>query len=394
MIPIMIFQPKSSSQQLVRKSNELIEARYRLGVWEQRLILTLLTTLSQKDEDFKRYQIAVADFAGMWGLEADKSLYEKVQEAADALVGRTIQISDDPAISETVSWLSYVRYVKGSGVVEMEFHSALKPYLLQLQQHFTQYQISHVVRFRNQYSIRIYELLKMESFKANSGSFTRNFKYKDLRFFLSVDKKEYALFGHFKSRIITPAVKEISTHTDLNIIEVKYGKTGRKITDISFVVKIRPGNGALTLPLKAEESPTEQIHPIVERLINLGFAAETADRYKKRYGISRIERNIAYVQAKQEAGLVKDFPAFLNQAIKEDIGSSWEVAQVKQAEEKAKKEAELSRREEHAAKTHLKKMQALSEKAANPSPIKNKPDTTKTAIMARQLGALLDDHEG
>jgi plasmid replication initiation protein len=340
--------------QVIRKSNELIEARYRLSIWEQRLVLTLLTQVSPKDEYFKRYKIDISALAKLWQLDGSyaTAIYEEVQSAADSLVGKMIQLSDDPTISKTVSWLAYVEYKRGSGEVEMEFHSSLKPYLLQLQRHFTQYQLSHVVNFRNQYTIRIYELLKMEVFKHPYGAFSKDFKYEELRLLLGVDANEYKLFGHFKSRVIDPSVKEICTHTDLNIEEVCYGKTGRKITDITFVVKIRPVVEALQLQM--EEPPKE--HPIVELLSSLGFALETARKYKTKYGVKRIERNISYAKAKQEVGLVKDFPSFLNTAITEDMGGAWEVAQTKEVEVKTAKQAQAAKREEQAELAHLKMM--------------------------------------
>ncbi len=343
---------------VIRKSNKLIEARYRLSVWEQRLILTLLINISKQDEDFKRYRIRVADFASQWQLESDNSLYEKVHEAADSLVGRTLQISDDPTISKTVSWLAYVEYVRGSGVVELEFHNALKPYLLQLKKHYTEYQLGHVVNFKNQYTIRIYELLKMEVFRYKSvGKFSKDFKYEDLRVLLAISKKEYLLFGDFKKRIIAPSVDEISTHTDLEITEVCYGKTGRKVTDITFCVTIRTADELPTLQLEMEEEPPkEQVHPIVERLISLGFAVETASKYKTRYGVKRIERNIAYTLAKQQEGVVKDIPAYLNMAIKEDMGGGWEVVKTKAAEEKTQQQTVSHKREEQAELAHLQKM--------------------------------------
>ncbi|MBO0611330.1 replication initiation protein [Thiothrix fructosivorans] len=343
---------------VIRKSNKLIEARYRLSVWEQRLILTLLINISKQDEDFKRYRIRVADFASQWQLESDNSLYEKVHEAADSLVGRTLQISDDPTISKTVSWLAYVEYVRGSGVVELEFHNALKPYLLQLKKHYTEYQLGHVVNFKNQYTIRIYELLKMEVFRYKSvGKFSKDFKYEDLRVLLAISKKEYLLFGDFKKRIIAPSVDEISTHTDLEITEVRYGKTGRKVTDITFCVTIRTADELPTLQLEMEEEPPkEQVHPIVERLISLGFAVETASKYKTRYGVKRIERNIAYTLAKQQEGVVKDIPAYLNMAIKEDMGGGWEVVKTKAAEEKTQQQTVSHKREEQAELAHLQKM--------------------------------------
>ena len=51
---------KNTSPQVIRKSNELIEARYRLSIWEQRLILTLLANITKQDADFKRYHVRVA----------------------------------------------------------------------------------------------------------------------------------------------------------------------------------------------------------------------------------------------------------------------------------------------------------------------------------------------
>lgn len=345
----------------IRKSNELIEARYRLSIWEQRLIFTLLVSISKQDEDFKRYRIRVADFAKQWQLKSDNSLYEKVQDAADSLVGKTIQLSDDPTISKTVSWLAYVEYVKGSGEVEMEFHSSLKPYLLQLKGYYTEYQLSHVVNFRNQYTIRIYEMLKMEVFKHPGGSFSKLFQYEELRKLLSLRKKEYALFADFRRWVVEPSVLEISTHTDLIIESVLYGKTGRKITDITFVVKIRPADETKALQLKMEEEPLkEQPHPIVERLISFGFAVETAQRYKTKYGVKRIERNIAYTLAKQQEGVVKDIPAYLNMAIKEDMGGGWEVAKTKAVEEKNQQQTVSNQREKQAELAHLQKMAEMA----------------------------------
>lgn len=349
---------EASTTQLsvIRKSNELIEARYRLSIWEQRLILSLLTNVTSKDEDFKRYNIRVADFMKQWELNDDShSLYEKVQDAADSLLTKTIQLSEDPTTSEMVSWLAYVKYKRGSGLVEMEFHASLKPYLLQLRKHFTQYQLNHVVNFRNQYSIRIYELLKIRAFRADEGVFTRSFKYDDLRSLLAIEDGEYAMFWNFKSRVIIPAVEEISRNTDLEITDVVYGKTGRRVSDITFCIKVKPDDEIQSFQLEMEEKPAEEVlHPVVERLISLGFALETAKKYKARFGVKRIDRNIAYAIAKQEVGLVKDLPCFLNSAIKEDMGGAWEVEQAKAEQEQTERRAQSAKREEQAELAHLK----------------------------------------
>jgi hypothetical protein len=142
----------------------------------------------------------------------------------------------------------------------------------------------------------------------------------------------------------------------LNIEEVRYGKTGRKVTDITFVVKVRPVVEALQLQM--EEPPKE--HPIVDLLISLGFAVETARKYKTQFGVKRIERNVGYAKAKQETGLVKDFPAYLNQAIREDMGGAWETAQAQQKQQKTEQQMQAAKREEQAELAHLQRMAEMA----------------------------------
>jgi hypothetical protein len=73
-----------------------------------------------------------------------------------------------------------------------------------------------------------------------------------------------------------------------------------------------------TLQLEMEEEPPkEQIHPIVERLITLGFA-------------------------------------------KEDMGGAWEVAQTKAVEVKTAKQTQAAKREEQAELAHLQKMAEMA----------------------------------
>lgn len=358
---------KDSSQQIViRKSNELIEARYKLTLEEQRLVLLLSSVIRTDDEDFKDYEIRVSDFVQMFGLEKRKAIYKAVEEAARELSGKKIDLSNG---KERIyaSWLSYVRYIEGSGVVQLRFDKSLKPYFLQLKnciRGFTQYNLATVINFKSTYSIRLYELLKMEVWKAEKArttQFEKIFEIEEYRQILGIDKKSYPIFADLKKRVIEPTIKEISEQTDLNIAETNYIKTGRKITGIMFVVKIRQADEIQALQLEMEEEPPkEQPHPIIEQLISIGFAVETAQRYKTKYGIKRIERNIAYTLAKQQEGVVKDIPAYLNMAIKEDMGGGWEVAKTKAVEEKTQQQTVSNQREKQAELAHLQKMAEMA----------------------------------
>ena len=43
---------------LIRKANELVEARYKFDIWEIRMFAKTLSMIQAYDEDFKEYQIS------------------------------------------------------------------------------------------------------------------------------------------------------------------------------------------------------------------------------------------------------------------------------------------------------------------------------------------------
>jgi plasmid replication initiation protein len=339
-----LLMPFSNTEktQIIRKSNELIEARYKLSIAEQRLVMLLASEISPDDEDFKSYEIRVSDFAKMFGLEKCNSMYSEVQKAAKELVGKRLDLSKNGKEIYT-TWLSYVEYVDGSGVVNLEFHASLKPYFLQLKGYYTQYKLHHVMSFKSQYSMRLYELLKMDAFKVSkNGQFEKSFELQEYRDLLGIEKKAYSIFADFRKNVVQPLVSEISDKTDLFIADVKYGKTGRKITNITFCVEIRTEQETKLRQANlriGDIKPEKESHAIIDKLVSLGFPLEIAEKFKKKYPVGVIERNIAYTLAKK----VDNIPAYLNMAIESDYaGAAWE-AENKKKEEAKKEQAKLAK---------------------------------------------------
>lgn len=331
--------PDSIDGASIRKHNDLIEAKYQLpNLQEQRIIIMLLAQIKPNDEDFKGYRITISDFAKIVGLRID-GVYEEIEKALKNLMTRVICIKKGKSFL-LMNWLSSAEYIHGSGYVELAFDPKLKPYLLQLKDHFTQYKLDKVLHFKSIYSIRLYELLKKDAFKVKNGAFTVFFEYEELRERFGVDKKEYLLFANFKNKTIEPAISEISDKTDLFITDVKYGKTGRKITNITFFVGVRSENETKLREnnLRIDDITKDQNenHPIISSLVELGFSFEISKTFKNKYGVKQIERNIAYTLAKKQAGEVKNIPAYLTKAIESDWGSGWEKEKLKEEEKKKK----------------------------------------------------------
>jgi plasmid replication initiation protein len=347
-----------NKNQVVRKSNELIEARYKLSIAEQRLAILLASEISPDDEDFKDYEIRVADFAKMFELEKCKSMYAEVQKAAKELLGKRLDLSKNGKEIYT-TWLSYVEYVDGSGVVRLRFDKSLKPYLLQLNGYYTQYQLHHVMNFKSQYSMRFYEILKMDAFKVKNGQFEKSFELQEYRDLLGLEQKSYPVFSDFRKYIVQSVSSEVSDKTDLFINDIKYGKTGRKFTNITFSVGVRSEQDTKLRQanLRIEDiqpENTSENHAVIDTLVSLGFSLEVAKKVFNKHTIKKIERNIAYTLAKKQAGLVKDIPAYLNNAIENDYGGAWDIENQKKEEkkkhalaiEKAKKAEEDKKKKE------------------------------------------------
>lgn len=352
--------PESIKGAVVRKSNDLIEAKYQIhDLGEQRVIFMLLAQIQPNDDDFKSYRLSVSDFATVLGLKGN-STYETLDKITRSLVSRTLSIRNESSFLH-VNWLSSAEYKNGSGYVELAFDPKLKPYLLQLKSHFTQYRLDSILHFKSVYSIRLYEYLKKESYKAKSGKFEKHFEYEELRYIFSIGDNKYQNFGHFKSKTVIPAVSEIDAKSDLNIYDVQYGKVGKKITSITFFVLIRPDDVILSqvMPIDKPHDHETEHHAIIDSLIDLGFSLETAHKFKNKYGVKKIERNIAFTIAKKQAGTINDIASYLNKAIENDWGGSWEIEREKEISQRKKQE------DDKRTQKAIEKQQSIEKQQAN-----------------------------
>ena len=219
----------SKENYLVSKSNDLIEAKYRLSVQEQRLLAIMISDIKPDDKDFKKYQYKISDILEWINIE-DKGFYKKLREITRRLLSRTITIKQDNVLFQT-NWLAGAKYYFKEGVIELTFHPDLKPYLLQLQKCFTQYALRNVLELKSKYAFRLYELLKQYQ---SIGK--RKFSVSELRDLLGVEQGELKLWVHFKTRVLEIAKREINQKTDLEI-NYKTEKVGRRIEYIIFSIR-------------------------------------------------------------------------------------------------------------------------------------------------------------
>ena len=342
----------SKAIQVIKKDNRLIEAKYKLTIHEQRLLFVLLEKITTDDKEFNSYEINISEIAEKFDLNKSNSLHLELQGAADALLTKRIKLVDTENDSDTVTWLSRSKYKKGSGRISIEFHQALKPYLLQLKSHFTQYQISAVAQFKSSYSIRFYELLKMYEYLGKGEQFYREFTLKELRDYMQIEKGVYTNFKDLRVYVIEPSVREINNFSDINIVQVDYIKSGRAVSEVHITAE--PKN-QMMIDIQAEQmdlvlvskDETKEPNEAIQALVSFGIAQETAKKWARKFGKGRVLRNISYTLAMQEAGKVKTPILYLSKALEEDYGKAWEAEKVKQKDviKKAKSDAQSKEQE-------------------------------------------------
>jgi len=217
------------NQGLLVKSNNLVEASYRLTAVEQKIILTLVSVIKKEDKEFQRYRFKTSNFLALLGIQ-DQSKYKEIPEIAEGLMKKIITIQEGKNTLK-VAWLSGVKVLNGEGIVEMEFSPYLKPYLLQLKDKFTSYKLKAVIQLKSAYSVRFYELLKQYE---KIGE--RTFELKKLRYILAIKENEYILYSDFKKRAILKAQQELKSKTDI-LFDFEEIKKNKKVIGIKFIIK-------------------------------------------------------------------------------------------------------------------------------------------------------------
>lgn len=210
---------------LVVKSNKLVEARYKLNLNEQKIILYAVSKLDRERDKFNVISFEVKEFTELLGTGTDR--YGEIREVVRELRKKEV-IIDDPEGEIITGWLSSIQ--NKSGIIELEFSEKLLPYLLQLKECFTRYQLKNVLYLKNKYSIRIYELMKQYQTIGH-----RTFTTEELKDLLIIGDK-YSEFKDFNKYVIKLTMDEINDYTDINI-DVDYIKRGRKVTGVKYTIQ-------------------------------------------------------------------------------------------------------------------------------------------------------------
>lgn len=222
----------------VVKSNDLIQrSRYSLTVETQRLILFAISKIKPDDPVNTWYEFSIKDVCNACGLDmAGGYYYTLMKNQLKKLCNREWGLFPDGA-ERTIAWLNDAEIRSQDGVVKVQFHPAMQPYLFELKERYTQYKLETVLAFKSKYTVRLYELLlsyidkrKLDRF----GEDEHSFSLEELR--VRLDAEGYERYSNFKQKVLLMALEEINNYCDDIVVSFDELKSGRTVHTINFIV--------------------------------------------------------------------------------------------------------------------------------------------------------------
>ncbi|RYA22485.1 hypothetical protein CRU96_12740 [Malaciobacter halophilus] len=292
---------------IIRKHNHLITMRRDLSTNQQKLILLRLTKVpklkvryhaseKQKQELYNKnpmpeiwIDMDEIDFT----LKHENTRF--LEDFGDKLLDLRTKIQGiNKKDFEKISWFSKFEYNSRDDRFRVRFTEDFKPYVYGWLERYTEYDIKYRLRFKSEYAIRIYELLKMNRFKASyskGGSFKIDIN--ELRDMLQTPTS-YKKFSLFKSKVLDIRMRDINKHSD---ISVKYEpvKEGRSYKYLIF--KFRDNNEKKESGLNAREHIEKNFQTFLDNLddCDLNIQVEQFLKYfEHKYYTHKIEINDKY----------------------------------------------------------------------------------------------------
>ena len=221
----------------ITKANDLIQrSRFDLSLQQQKVVLYLISHISPYDEDFKIYSFEIREFLKVIGAEIDSGanysyLKKQIQDIAD----KSLWIKIENGKETLVRWIERPYIDENSGIIEIKLDALMKPYLLQLKNNYTTYELAYTLLFKSKYSLRLYEIAKSVHFHELT-EYKRKYSVEELKIMMGAENnKEYR---DFKRNALKKATDEINKYSDKDISfeEIKHG---RKVIAIEFTIKTK-----------------------------------------------------------------------------------------------------------------------------------------------------------
>jgi plasmid replication initiation protein len=224
----------------VRQHNALTNARYEYTEIQLDLLFFLLSKL-RKDQQDRVYELNIKDLSLLTGKRYNAAYLHK---ATSDMGSRVFEVQTETRYRQL--WMfQRVDYLLGQGIIEIKLTEDITPYLFDLKENFTSYELASALRLTSKYAKRIYQYCSQWK---DQGE-TKKYDIQDFKQMLGLiddkGKDKAVRMSDFRESVLDVAVKQINEHTELHI-SYKLEKRVRTYKNIVFTVN--PQALAETIP--------------------------------------------------------------------------------------------------------------------------------------------------
>ena len=246
---------------IVKKSNSIIRTRITVkDIEASRILAHLIACIRTDDTSLERaYSVAAKDILPHVGGGDYKRIIEACKELVITFAETEEPDPDGPhPIFTAKPFFTLVKY--RIGVITATFNPSLRPFLLKLQECFTEYNLREYLSLPSIYSQRIFEIVKSW---ANAPDGEIYISLAELHRYLDTPPSFKADFRQFRIRVLEKAHKDITEKTSFRF-EWEPVKVGRSVEKIRFIFS----GGKKALAQKEQKKAKEEKR---QRLTNQRF---------------------------------------------------------------------------------------------------------------------------
>lgn len=221
----------------VVKHNDLVQkSRFELSLVEQKTINFLVSLIPPKtsitDIQPLEYEFNIQDYCKICGIDYESGRnYKIVRDTLRELCKKDAIVTLPDGTETRVTWVNKFWTNKGKGVAKIRFDEDMAPYLFELCENTTRFELLNVLPMKSKYSVRIYEICR-----SWCGLKSHTYSIDELRTLLMIPENELVRYPDFRRYVLEIAQKEINEHTDLNVYFEPITK-GRKVVQIRLHIK-------------------------------------------------------------------------------------------------------------------------------------------------------------
>lgn len=302
------FELLINKNNIVSKSNLLIEASYKLTSSEFKIIQTVFSNIQPGDKSFHTYTFPIKQFLELLDLKGNSG-YAELKKMTVELYRKPITFTINDMTTQ-ITWFSKVQYNNNKGTITLKVDDFWEQYLLFLDEgSFTSYKLFNIKNLKSIYSLRLYELLK-----SRIGLTTRVISLEELRSKMGVEEGLYPKYANFKQRVILQAQKELKAESDI-YFEFSEIKKGRAVHKIEFRIFWNKGRAPV------EQLTIESVLKEQESLMEFGLSAAVIGKVIEKYSEEQIIRNVVYTKSRMASGKVDSPAAYILKAIEKDYAN-------------------------------------------------------------------------